>query len=397
MLRGELLPLLPLDKSEHDSALGDVISRLDSLGLPNKDWDQSLRQTLARMCAAEPELRLNAQQIIQLLRAFSEQSAGPSLDAFATTTVARVAEDVYGKGTDGALSGSRLFIAINTAEKTADPQQVATQPSPPIATSGRAALPDPSASDVQVSRPATPARKLEARPDAPVARGPVADARTSPSAMPAKAEDPLPSNSRALRGSPSPSAPAGRRGEPSRRTQPPPFDAEAAPAPSKRGLIIGAAVVFIAFFGVIALASVGGGAWYLWSRGPAAPDVVAAGAPAPRASAESTSSAAERTPAGGDAALEGTVKVELRSPDDTVQWIRLEDAAGKRVLSGSPNGDAALPTGVYALSAKVAARAKVEGSLELKQDTHLVCVPERDQKVRCADEAGQTVVILTAS
>lgn len=83
LLRSEWLPLLPMDAGEHDSAIAQAIARLDQLGMPNSEWDLTLRRVLGQMLASEPSVRPNAEQVVKLLRAFVEQASGPTLDRFA--------------------------------------------------------------------------------------------------------------------------------------------------------------------------------------------------------------------------------------------------------------------------------------------------------------------------
>ena len=81
MLRGETLPLLPIDAQDHDEAIDAWITELDNLGLPNDEWEESLRETLFRMCTSDPTARLAAEDVIELMRAFRDTAQGESLDA----------------------------------------------------------------------------------------------------------------------------------------------------------------------------------------------------------------------------------------------------------------------------------------------------------------------------
>ena len=115
MLMGENLPLLPLDRAEHDEAVADIISGLRPLGLPNEAWDDSLRQMLASMCASDPEARLNASQVVQLLRAFTEQAGGASLDSFTADVVVPVTRSTFSNDRDEALAASAIAVSVSAS------------------------------------------------------------------------------------------------------------------------------------------------------------------------------------------------------------------------------------------------------------------------------------------
>jgi serine/threonine-protein kinase len=110
VLRGEWLPLLPMDIAEHDQAVSKAIARLDQLGMPNREWDMTLRQVLAQMLAGNPALRPNAEQVVKLMRAFVEQASGAGLEAFAADTVAPLTREVRGGLTGGAMAGTRFMV-----------------------------------------------------------------------------------------------------------------------------------------------------------------------------------------------------------------------------------------------------------------------------------------------
>jgi serine/threonine protein kinase len=112
MLQGEMLPLLPIDPHEHDDAMARIIADLENLSLPDAAWEDSLRKALACMCASSPEDRLSAEQVIDLMRAFSDSASGESLDTFASRRVSQVAGQVYGRSDQGTLSGSQVFVQL---------------------------------------------------------------------------------------------------------------------------------------------------------------------------------------------------------------------------------------------------------------------------------------------
>jgi len=136
MLQGQMLPLLPIDIQEHDEALGEIIAELNNLGLPDPAWEDSFRQALSCICASSPESRLSAEQVIELMRAFTENADGESLDAYAHRRVSRVAQVVFGQAGSGDLTGSQVFVRLDGPEgglKEAPAPQEWTGPAAQIA------------------------------------------------------------------------------------------------------------------------------------------------------------------------------------------------------------------------------------------------------------------------
>jgi hypothetical protein len=88
------------------------------------------------------------------------------------------------------------------------------------------------------------------------------------------------------------------------------------------------------------------------------------------------------------------IDVELRAGDPTVQWIRLTNAEGARMLTARPDGKAAIPPGSYDLSVKVVARSVLSKTITLKQPTALTCKPTTMGRVRCIDTLDDTKLIL---
>ncbi len=129
MLQGEMLPLLPIDANEHDDALNEIITNLDNLGLPDDAWEDSIRQALTCMCTASPDRRLSAEQVIDLMRAFTDNAHGDSLDAFAHKRVTQVARSIFGSKEQGVLTGSQVFIQIDGPEPGIRPLDTLPAPS----------------------------------------------------------------------------------------------------------------------------------------------------------------------------------------------------------------------------------------------------------------------------
>jgi hypothetical protein len=80
-----------------------------------------------------------------------------------------------------------------------------------------------------------------------------------------------------------------------------------------------------------------------------------------------------------------------------VQWIRLEDATGTRLINARPDGEAAVAPGTHTISVKVTARNKLSGEISINKDTSLTCKPATMGRVRCIDPKGKTQVLLQPS
>lgn len=206
LLRSEWLPLLPMDAAEHDSAIAQAIARLDQLGMPNSEWDLTLRRVLGQMLASEPSVRPNAEQVVKLLRAFVEQTSGPTLDRFAYEVVQAVSCQVHGERGGGALAGRTVTVNQLEGGRPRGPRVAPTQ----------APAPGSPAQGVAPSRTAEPR---------PAARSPAAWATASESVPP--------------------------------------------PAGGNRALAVGAGIVVTALIGLLLLALVGGGLWAFLRRGEA--------------------------------------------------------------------------------------------------------------------------------
>ncbi|MEC8193551.1 MAG: serine/threonine-protein kinase [Myxococcota bacterium] len=375
---------LPTDPTKHDAAVLSLINAIPDFGLPNAGWDNSIRETLGRLCAAEPAERLDARQTVKLMRAFKEQASGTGLVAFAEDTVAP------------------LTRAINAIPRLADLQ--------PKADAGRFTL-DADGRTAVIQRIPTRPNDLTDLPTE------VETQRLSESELPtmisqtALAPD-EPTQTGAVRSngapaSPTPSAPAdaGIQSDDlgpeddsshwlprSKRRKPPadpnPHDRTARrlppvrPANSKnRALVLG--------FGLMAimLAAVATGAWLAWAVfGPTDP-TPAADAPTSR----TVDAATTALPSGQ------TVAVSLHAGDPTVQWVRLEDMLGNRLVNARPDGEARVASGTHRLSVKVTARTKLTGNISIENDTSLTCKPATMGRVRCTDANGETRILLRPS
>ena len=78
ILSNQLVPTPPLQREEYQQFLRYHIERLD-FAMPNQQWDQSVKDTLYRMCAYDPNERLNAKQAVHMLEPYAKRAQGLSL------------------------------------------------------------------------------------------------------------------------------------------------------------------------------------------------------------------------------------------------------------------------------------------------------------------------------
>lgn len=330
LLRTEWLPLLPMDAGEHDNAIAQAIARLDSLGMPNADWDMTLRQMLAQMLASEPSVRPDAEQVVKLIRAFVEQASGPMLDRFAHESVQPLTAAVHAQQTGGALAGRRLVVH-------------------PIANEGRGSGPRP-----------TPTRTGE--------RGPAANA--SPAAIPPqKPPQPFPPPQA---GSPAP--PRAERPPPAAKTSAPPQSAE--PEEGGRGTALAVGAVGLVVVLVLGVLLIGGGIglWYVFGRTPEVPAPVVIAKPT-----------VVEPPTVPDPVVPATTGVPLAVAleGEPAQWVRLE-SAGSTVVEGKGSLEASAPPGEYEIAIKIVGRSIVRAPLTLPAEgLTLSCTSDSKQNVRC--------------
>ena len=352
MLQGELLPILPMDPGEHDRAIHSAVGALGDLGLPNEQWAGSLRETLTRICSSRPEQRLTASQLVQLLRAFSDQASGPSLDAFAAEVIAEESRALYGAAADGALSGSRLLISSTTGGEEGGGEALAPQTPLPL---------DPSASLVH-PLPGRSATREALDGVAPPASAPVHQLRAPPAAQ-------------------APQAAVVR--QPAVDPVPPPQEQweeeepQAAPGGSKLLVFvaIGAVVGLIALVALVVVAV----AIFLLTAQRSIPDPVTVDVP---------------TPAVPVAAPPNAVPFSVTAEGEGLQWIRLIDAQGGRVVDGSPEGKASIAPGPYRLEAKLVGRSKVSAPVKVEGPLQLTCGPDGKKVLHCRSADGAVALDL---
>jgi serine/threonine protein kinase len=111
LLQGnELAEVPPTEQREHTRYFEEKIASL-SYGLPNTDWTSSAADLMKRLCSYNPEHRLSADQTIPLLKAFSEQAEGNSLNEFSRRTIPQLMQNQSSSISPGTLTG-QCFEAI---------------------------------------------------------------------------------------------------------------------------------------------------------------------------------------------------------------------------------------------------------------------------------------------
>lgn len=346
ILRGEWLPLLPLEPTEHDEAVANAVNGLDGLGMPNREWDVALRQILLQMLAADPALRPNAEQVARLLRAFADQAAGESLEAFSREHVAPLTRQVRGNLTGGALAGTRFVV--NFFDGTSGGKVTASQPKPPPP-----APPPVPAARPEPQDPLTDPRGLP--PPKPAPKGGVERSPATPSPSITAKSEPAP---------PPPAAPAQRSV----------FD-EPEPSSGPSGLLLaGAGAGLLFFLGCAGLLTAGGG-WYWWSGRQAASPVVVA-APSAAGSPAAT--------AGAGLGAVGSEPVVITTEGGTVQWVRVQAEDGRRVLDGAERVEGSVAADTYLVTMKMVGRPVLKGSLTVPSGgASLACALQKEGHVNC--------------
>ncbi len=320
LLRGDWLPLLPLDVQEHDEALATAVSRLTDLGMPNAEWDHALRGAILRMVAGEASHRPPIAEVQKLLRAFADQASGTTLETFAQEHVARLTRAMHGDTGAGALSGTRFVLNVlpEGAPKPVRPKP-SLRPTPTLeedrpttaATHQNIAAPEDWGDEATVQRP-NPLAELPP-PVAPPAR------------------------------------PTARAAEP-----------EPEEPKSSAMIWVGVALFSLFVVGVVLAVTIAAGV-FVFSSTPEAPPVAIAPPPA----------------------LLGSAAVQVTVPDAAVQWIRLESggiraAEGKDTLSGKVVPD------TYTLSIKIVGKPAQRASVAIPEGgATLSCALAKDGNLAC--------------
>ncbi|MFZ5481889.1 MAG: serine/threonine-protein kinase [Myxococcota bacterium] len=375
--RGEWLPLLPLDAAEHDEQVTHVVNSLSGLGMPNREWDVALRQLLVQMLASNPAVRPNAQQVTPLLRSFAEQASGASLERFAAETVAPLAKQIRGNLAGGALAGTRFVVSVYDPAALGKPSITADKPAGAPAPKPAANAAPPARASLD-DRPTSPDVLNESadRPTTIGQRIPLGAPESDQSTLVSKqaASDATAWTPRAAAPAPQPSIERSPRREPASRAP----DPEPPAKSGGSGLAIAAGgfvVVGLLTCGGLGLAGAG---WWFFASGDT---------PAPVTSGASAAPPVEPPPPAA-----GSAPVSITT-EGNVQWVRVEDGAGKRVLDGQEKTEGKLAPGDYTLTMKQVGRPALKASLAVPEaGVSLACVPEKEGAVKCTG-AGRPIVL----
>lgn len=330
LLRGEWLPLLPLDVAEHDEALVHHVARLGDLLMPNAEWDRALRDAILRMVAGEASHRPPIAEVQKLLRAFADQASGPTLETFAQEHVARLTRALHGDTSVGALSGTRFVLNV---------------------------LPEASAAGNKVVKPRAPNRTMVPEDDRPTS------AATHENVSPP--ED-WGDEATVQRPNPAPDPVFTPRPVVLPPSQPAPDFNEDDEPPQRTSMLIWVGVAAFALFIFALVVAVAIGAWF-YVTSPSAAVVP----PAPPVTPPVT-------------APVGTAPLEVGAPDSAVQWIRLESgttrvADGKETLTTKVGADS------YTLSIKLVGKPAQRGVVAVPAEgASLLCTTAKDGNLSCA-------------
>jgi len=348
LLSGKKCKVLPVEPSAHDAAIASAVAQIPDVGLPDDRWENTLYETLARMCAYTATERLTASQCVPLLRAFADQARGDSLEALAARIVAPLTSATYGRLGDGPLPS---LEPIPTPDPEPEPEPVVADPADPfgmpterISTSAGAAL----------AAAAPAAFRAETGPTNLAHRQPVAHQPSPPAAAPTP--------ERTVDANPA-SRPA-RTTVPKPRPIPPP-----PPASSGTGkvLILAGLGAFLVVGGLGAAAM----ALFVWNK-----DTPTELAPVEAGTTDGT------TEPFADA---GTVSVSVGSDDSKVRWIKVLDADGNSLGKGRPDTSVDASPGMYTLQVSIVGRPTLSGEFEVTGDMDWTCASESGGGATCTD------------
>ena len=369
LLSGRIGQPLPGEPVAHQESLVRLVDSIPSFGLPNDGWDGSLRETLLRLCAVEPENRLDARQAVKLMRAFKQQAAGDGLVAFAEDVVAEVTATINAlPDLSTAQSDDQTRFALEADGRTS----ILNRSADMVTSTLTDELPTQELPVSRIRAQAIPSDGIP--PDEPTECGLDEDTLRPGYARPmVEPPDSLASswNPRVMS---RPIEPGPQTAEGTAKRLPPVRPVEG--LSKKQTIILGCGIATAVILLVLAI---GGVAWMLAGDTPS-PSNRASSTPSPSVPAVSGSS--------------DHVDVSLQAGDPTVQWIRLTNASDERLLTARPDAKGAIPAGEYTLSVKVIARPVLKSSIVLDQDTTLTCKPTTMGRVRCTDAAGKTRQLL---
>ncbi len=376
LLQNAWEPLLPLDTGEHDEAVLQWIGRLPDTGMPNREWDLALRKVLVQMMASDPTIRPGADQVVKLMRAFVDQAMGPTLEAFAADKVLPLTRELRMPVTAGTLAGTRVTVQIRgEPDRVPDsPIPSADPPAPRLIVRSKAdglqTNPPPEARPPDLGPPPRPA------PDAPRKTGGIplkigggaakSPAPHAPPLLPARPDAPGEmTNVRPLTPPPRPE-PA-----PILQSYGPPVGSPKQ-AGSSVGLVAALVVALGLGAGLVGLILVAA-ALVMY---PSNPTGGTTGASPP----------AETVPPGTPAS--GGVPLTVTLNGIEAQWVRVEDGAGKSILSGKDKLTGTLPPGAYTLAVKPVGKTALRGAITIETSALSLSCSRTDAVTSCSGGAG---------
>jgi serine/threonine protein kinase len=383
---GKCTTLLPMDPDGHDEVLANLVDAIPSFGLPNSGWDNSLRETLLRMCATDPAIRLDARQAVKLMRAFKEQATGDGLISFAEDTVAPIVEVVNAIPEIDPSKGIRFWVNEDTQDSEM-PAETEPESITSIKPEAEAAIPDDGPT-LPGTGLAPDGPTLIDEPAAAIAAGiPGApDAAHSRKIPPLTGLHDLATEDVMVRGESSSSWIKGHAVRPvqdgpvaqANTAQPLPQTVLPTAAPSRRKMIaIGCAI------GTLAFAAVSVGGFVSWKLITSRSEIV-----------EPIPTPVVPEPTDAPAAEVDLINFDLHAGDPTVQWVRLTNAEDRRVLTARPDADELIAPGTYTISVKVVAREVLSGEIAVTEDTSISCKPATMGRIRCTEPNGSTRLLL---
>lgn len=120
LLRGRWLRRLHGQNPAHDRYLAEVVARLDGMQMRTPTDDRTLRNTLLRMVAFDPDARPAASEIALTLRTLGDRAFGPSLAAFAPAHVLPWIQTVPSRPDPGVEQPPTHFLGDVEAEDLDD-------------------------------------------------------------------------------------------------------------------------------------------------------------------------------------------------------------------------------------------------------------------------------------
>ena len=372
LLNGRIAQPLPGEPDAHQESLIALIDSIPSFGLPNDGWDGSLRETLLRLCASEPENRLDARQAVKLMRAFKQQATGDGLVPFAEDFVAPLTSTINAlPDISPAIDGDRTRFDLEADGRTS----ILSRSADMAASTLSDELPTQEMPASELTSQTMPRHGL--LPDEPTENILDEDTLRPGFAMAVDPPDSLASSwNPGVRSRPKDLGPQQAPG--TARRLPPVKPAEG--LSKQQTIALGCGIATAVLLLVLAI---GGAAWMVAGDKTPAPVETIGRSTSTQSSAGSTLSGS------GD-----HVDISLHAGDPTVQWIRLSNATEERLLTARPDAEGAIPAGEYELAVKVVARPVLKSSIVLDQDTTLTCKPTTMGRVRCVDAAGKTRQLL---